>query len=456
MRSNEKDKEWLYYLAEARKEHLHVFDSAPFPNFVEFSSDTDIYLGDIYGETTIPAARSLFMQPSDDLEKQIVYTARLDNADEVLGIPTEPTDDTGELRFVMEPAAISTIDGTPITFPELLLWLALNVAPDDDTRNYLFKRGYNIPDSAFNGVRRGANVDATKVISPIDAATRRLFSTGDDKIKPEQLFSMEPIEVITRHAKGNLSAASLSMVVKTDADIDKPESEYLPSPRDRYWLDAIYTRAWNDGGEPVTIIKGADLLKIAGYSNPYAPSMKTTMGEALSTVLKLSATRIQIDTTNEHGAFDDVDREITLRPIINCGDVKVQQRKDGSYDFAIELSENLADSLPLLGFAIERKQFISFDTRFYEFKTVKRLTGEHRLMWHYILRRAMEKHSSSSIKFDTMFREIDLEDANSRKRGQMLVMLKKMLREKKDDGVIDYTWNKNGKKDYSVTVEIME
>lgn len=289
-----------------------------------------------------------------------------------------------------------------------------------------------------------------------DEVTRALFYRDAHAVEAIDYFKEdgEWITIPAGRVKGKAITTRIRIVNR--ASIDELESAYQLNAGDMFWHDAVYSIA-NDG---VAIIRGSDMLKTMGYKNPYRGEAASTMGAALQSVMKMNDTKVAIDTSGEAKAYPNVKRSYRLQSIID-GNIEVMELDGGQHDFEIRLNttgvSSPVEALPLATYARDKGQWLLTESAEMTFKTLRRVTLEHRVMWSYVLRRLKSKTAKKTIVFDTMFRNIGMADIDARKRGQMLTQLHKMLEERKADGKIkDFTWHRNerGRAEYSVEIRL--
>jgi hypothetical protein len=296
----------------------------------------------------------------------------------------------------------------------------------------------------------------SQLVIPNDAVTNALFEYGRNAIGPEQYH--DGLERSIMIPTGKDSSAELTIVNKQP--FDALIETYKLTPKHRFWLETAMSIAYNDGKEPVWEITGADLLKFNGWSNPYQKSAIPTMQDAYKCLDTMAyVLRLAIDTTNEQKRFDGLKSEYELRNVID-GKMRIRKFDDGTEDFALILNRAVGpdpiDAFILARYAVDKKQVVTMTRADMEFKTVKRLQIEHRMMWRYVWRRVCEQKTSNTIVFDTIFKNIGIDGITRQKRSQMLGVLHKMLKERRDQGTLTFEWNKKGNRDYSVTIRKTE
>lgn len=157
---------FLELAPQAVDDHLKFEDASIVPGFLSFVSDVDVYLG-LYKATL--KAGVYFLKDGEELNDALVYTLTFD-ADEMIhagdGLPYEETTDpkTGVTTRVykddgerepllfsakIEPIPVNSADvpvegGGYLTYLEYLAWLTMTTAPDDETRDAVFKSAYRV------------------------------------------------------------------------------------------------------------------------------------------------------------------------------------------------------------------------------------------------------------------------------------------------------------------------
>lgn len=272
-----------------------------------------------------------------------------------------------------------------------------------------------------------------------DAVTKAMFGRGEACIQPAAYFNQSMTRVNT--GKGGYS--NVMVQAPGNTAIDAPFSSYGLSDSDRYWLDAAYSLV--KGGN--TEFYGSDLLKMNNYKNPWAPSMRKTMNQALYAMMKMKSTLVTVDATNDRrgtkgAAGKIVNRSVGAKSVIEC-EIFIDEMNDGKNDFTVKLRPPEGSSDPIEAFALSNRaeadhQILKLSTGDSEFKTVKRIDGNEREMWRYVLRRIKEEAFRGTILVDTMFTELALDQqgksdaAIAKKRTRMIDALRKMLEEKSD------------------------
>ncbi len=288
-----------------------------------------------------------------------------------------------------------------------------------------------------------------------DKVSKAVFGRGKDHMEPSGYFT-EPDGAPTQLATGKGMSVGVSLASSFPLEADP--ATYMLSDVDRFWLDGLSSIAW-DGHIK---FKGSDILALMGYTRPRAEGCRETMREAYDSVVRLANTRISIDTTGEMRAFDGSAPQIVSEPVVNAY-TRLDMDDDGVMgDFSIELNVRNDDplsALPLARYALAKRQLLTFSRDDFRFDGL-RLSGEHRRMWMYVLRRLREKGTSNTIVFKTMFDEMGLEPDRS-KKSRMLLMLRKMLDARMGEKrlIKSYAWNtgsaRSSNEARSVTIEPM-
>ena len=269
------------------------------------------------------------------------------------------------------------------------------------------------------------------LLMPNDPLTKAMFGRGENHLSAYEYMSGSPRKVRTGK---NISA---TILLENDFEVTDAFEAYQLNDVDRFWLEAVCSIA----KEGHTEITGYDILKVSGFSNPYSKSMQKTMRGAFTSINKAVRTRILIDTTDEHEAYSkkrgvDIRQALTLNPIVDAK-VSIMSLADGSADFSIKLNvDETGDpisALPLARYATDKRQLISASCDDFDFKSIRRMTLEHRRMWRYVVRRITERGTSNTILFETMFKELSFESITRQKKSNLLEVLRTMLEERKDD-----------------------
>lgn len=271
-----------------------------------------------------------------------------------------------------------------------------------------------------------------------DTVTNALFGRDENAIQPAQYFGGKEnaIEIAT----GKKLSASLYLV--NDMSVEDAVEAYRLSPVDRFWLEGVCSMA-HDGTD---VIRGSDLLKFSGYKNPYQETSRGVMEQAIRSITKMRKLEVMIDTTKELSHYKGLSQAIDFKPIIDCN-YRLMRFDDGTSDFEIMLNVPKGgapiDALPLAVYASDKKQLLAAPREEMEFKTVKRLSLDHRVMWAYVLRRIETKGLSETLRFDTILKNTVDGEITRNKRFKMLRVLHSMLEERQADGKLTFEWIRN-------------
>ena len=289
----------------------------------------------------------------------------------------------------------------------------------------------------------------TTIWSPNDAVTKALMQRGGkQEILPYQYFGdyAKNIEIDT----GKNMQAKLTIIVGDKMSFDDLVETYRLGPIDQFWYESIASIAW-DGQ---AVIRGSDMMKLRGWKNPYQEHARKVMKQALRSASKMNSIKVIVDTTSERkGLYRNLAESYGSRAIVS-GEIDIMRFDDGTFDFEIRLNTTLDGTpfgaLPLAVYAKDKRQIVSASEEEMEFKTVKNLTLEHRMMWSYVMKRLREENTSNTILFDTIFKNIGLEDADRHKRWRMLKTLERMLDERESQGLLAYEWKPKGENKVSI------
>lgn len=279
--------------------------------------------------------------------------------------------------------------------------------------------------------REPSEVRTRTLTLPNDPITKAMFGRGENHITPADYMNGIPRKIRTGK---NLST---TVLIQNDFDITEACEAYQLNDMDRFWLETVCSIA-KDGH---TSISGYDLLKVNGFKNPHSKGMRNTMRQALDSVVKAASIWVTIDTSEEDHAYaksvgTELNSGIVMKRIVSA-DISLLDLANGAPDFRISLlTDDTGDpisALPLARYASNKRQLISAVSDDFDFKTIKRMTFEHKRMWRYVVRRISEKGTSNTILFETMFRELCLEGITRQKRSSLIDVLRTMLAERRDD-----------------------
>lgn len=149
---------FLELAPKAVDEHLEFQKDPIVPGFVSFVSDVDVYLG-IYRRTV--HAGMYMIKNGEEINEARLYMLSFDadellhagdgleydeTTDEATGVTTReykaPDNEPVTFSATIEP--IPTKGGEWLTYLEYLAWLAMTVAPDDETRDAIFNSAYHV------------------------------------------------------------------------------------------------------------------------------------------------------------------------------------------------------------------------------------------------------------------------------------------------------------------------
>lgn len=232
-------------------------------------------------------------------------------------------------------------------------------------------------------------------------------------------------------------------------------------------LDAIGSLVVTNGQ---AVIRGADILRQVGITNPDQRGQRSTVGEYAKTVSKLMTSLISIDTTDRARRVDpSVLEEITLRPFV-CGEMRLQKKAnpDGgeeTCDFELVLTppnpDSLCSALPLLEHAKGLKQVVRVPRSVYDLPSGR--GRNQRLIRDYLARRIGEKGTSDVIKLDAICTAVGVDPSDANGRSRVCKTAEALLKEIQmlEDGpggrrVTGYKKQKNGRRVESFVVDTEE
>lgn len=241
--------------------------------------------------------------------------------------------------------------------------------------------------------------------------TNAIFERGRSGIGPAAYFSDDP----TSLSAGNGGEVLVTVAAPDGTNIDAPADTYQPSDRTRFWLDPLYTLAY-EGHDEIT---GSDLLKQNGISNPYSATSQGAMRDALENILRATLTVVSIDVTNEKRKTRRgnavVSGSVRLKPLVSADiDLDTLTTDDGDIvrDFTVRLKYrggDVGEALPVAQYERSRGMFTQVSASDVTFTGI-RLTTDDRQMWRYVLRRIKARKQSDTILFETMWRDLEIQD----------------------------------------------
>lgn len=299
--------------------------------------------------------------------------------------------------------------------------------------------------------RKVHNVRTTRQVALIDPLTNAITDNSNGAITPADYFTDQGREIDT----GGGGVALLDIRASDDADIDDVTT-YAADNQTRYWLDHLYPLVLDSAGNGYEV-HGSELLRHAGFKNPYDKKQEPVMSNAFTNILKAMHTLIRIDVTrekrNKRGNNRHLIESTELLPIVGGTMTVDRYEEDGEEvrDFTItvkpNIGEDVIDKLPLAKYAQARGMLTNYTQDEIIFPGIRQ-TLDDRRMWAYVLRRIKTKGLSGTIKFETMWKDLQVDEGLSKnarrmKRSRMLGKLEKMLDQKKGDLFLSWTWKKD-------------
>lgn len=299
--------------------------------------------------------------------------------------------------------------------------------------------------------RKVHNVRTTRQVALIDPLTNAITDSSNGAITPADYFTDQGREIDT----GSGGVALLDIRASDDADIDDVTT-YAADNQTRYWLDHLYPLVLDAAANGYEV-HGSELLRHAGFKNPYDKKQEPVMRNAAKNIDKALKTRIGIDVTREkrkrRGDHKGLIESIELRPLVD-GIMTIDRYDDDGEevrDFTItvkpRVGEEVIDALPLAKYAQACGMLTNFTQDEITFSGIRQ-TLDDRRMWAYVLRRIKTKGLSGTIKFETMWKDLQVDEGPSKesrrkKRARMLGKLEKMLDQKKGELFASWTWKKD-------------
>lgn len=357
-----------------------------------------------------------------------------------------------ELKFRFVPLKVSEDRKQPLTFEEVAIWLAIDDAKesgDKDLALAIFKRAY--------GQKQRRERKEETVTKSIVMGNTKVEKTifGDVPLAqriPVERYTGEDVEV-------DLNSGPASLALKHDGldNMEKAErAEAQLGSVQRFWLTSL-TSCVVDNPEKRRVY-GSDMLKRVGYKKPLRPESASTMEEAARAITELTHISMWLDTTAEARAYEGSGRtieRITDTRIVN-GMVSVERYEDGTVDFYVDLTptdgRNTVSSLPLYGYASDKRQLLQLDSSIYEFKGLKKVTAEQRRAVDYICRQVFSNGLSNNIRLDTLMERCDIPSTKD-KRYNLCKALDKILTCLVEGGIFrEWHWTYDGRKRHGIAI----
>ena len=266
------------------------------------------------------------------------------------------------------------------------------------------------------------------------------WDNGDSKGIDGIEFGRE-LAIKTNGRKSGL--ARMRVAAPQSADIMAHPSSYQMGAIDQYFLDAAATLVF-DGRK---IISCSQLLKLCGFSNPYAANMAKTREYALKACKKARFMPIFLDVTDSECKWrgDYQVSRSTITTTLAKWDIKetyVEGEEDAVKDFELLCSGAPEEVMPLAAISREWEMITRISIESEKFHTVKASISD-KLAWRYIVKQVYASGISNTIRFDTMFRDLDLDNIDGeqrsmgpydvkRRRDRVIAKIEKMLDEKCD------------------------
>lgn len=272
------------------------------------------------------------------------------------------------------------------------------------------------------------------------------FSAADYWVGPDskEIGGVQFGRELSIKTHGEKGRALMRVAAPPTADIMSHPSTYQIGARDQYFLDAAATLVF-DGRKNISC---AQLLKLCGFSNPYAENMAKTREYALNACKKARFLPICLDVTDSECKWQgkyQVSRSTIITTLAKW-DIKetyVEGEENAVKDFEIICTGSPEEIMPLAAISREWEMITRISIEQEKFKTVKTSMAD-KLAWRYIVKQVYASGMSNTIKFETMFRDLDLDNIDEeersmspyevkRRRERVIAKLGKMLKEKCDE-----------------------
>ena len=442
-------KEYAEYLIMSRERHIK-FQAGIVPRFQTILLNEDVSLP-LWGKTLRAGGYQMrlpeegthisdvgeeyswlwnIVPDAESLHRIVEQAERENDRGEPIGWDdtAEAQDEPEPVRFKMNLVRVDVVEDRPLTFFELLAWLGIHDADNEgDTAlaDRIFYLSYGQhrdggdtrrPRARKSDYARkdGRNVTSTSITMSTGPLTNALMARNDGSITAGEYFNETAVKVNT----GSGGYVLLDVRASDNTDIDAAYREYRLNDRDRFWLDALYTIAIDQGK---TTIEGSEILRNRGYANSYAQSAAATMADALKTINKATTTRVGIDVTqekrNKRKGHARLVSSTRLQPVVNATyDLDTYEELDENgrkivKDFTVNLqTADPIDALPLAKYERARGMLTTATANDFTFEGLSNYTTDDRQMWSYVLRVIKSKKLSGTILFETMWRNLELRE----------------------------------------------
>jgi len=458
---------FLELAPKAVDEHLK-FDSNSFvPGFLSFVSDTDVHVG-LY-RIKLPAG-VYFLKGGDEITEARIYTLTFD-ADELVhlgdNLPYEettdengmttraykaPDDNREPLSFSAKIEPIPTKDGEYLTYLEYAAWLAIEVAPDQETRNAIFNSAYHVTREEEATRDEPPKQDGGKPTWRHDPVTKLAQSLSNPALYGEfGTISLDVAGKADRKKKREVLTAVALEYIGDDEDVklSRPVSEFDLQVLNGYIAQVAAGRS---------MFTATDVFEaVTGSSKP----TKKQAQEITESIDRMRFNKLTVDMTQEAEAHHLVDPE-TGKPWKNW---KVETMLVP----ADKITMTSTNGRVVEGYVSTREpvvytharmtnQIVSYPLRYLDTRDAGSNTQQNLIIRAYLLKRILQAQKNPrmkpTVKYSTIYEKTGVDKSNKTVRKRANDYIEALLRIWVEMGLISkYTIEKEARQISKVTFE---
>ena len=409
----------------AVNEHVDFETNSIVPGFVSFKCDTDVYLG-LYRFTL--NAGVYFLQGGEEITQARIYMMTFDEEELAHvgdGLPyEETTDDNGNtMRTYRDPVSFSaklepipTKDGEFLTYLEYAAWLAMTVAPDDATRDAIFKSAYNVPSEDDTQGDELPKQDGDKPMWRHDPITKLAQNLSNPDIYDELGILLNVSGKADRIKKRTVQTAVSLQYIGDDDDVT------LSRPISEFDL-LVFEGCISQIAAGRTMFTATDVFESAtGGKNP----SKKQLNEFTESIDRMRFNKLTIDMTQEAEAHNLVDPE-TGEPwkswkvetlLLPADKITMKSPNGRTVEGYVSTKEPV-----VFTHARMTKQMVSYPKHYLETKDAGSNTPTNLIIRSYLLKRILQAQKNPrmkpTIKYSTIYEKagVDKNNRTVRKRA---------------------------------------
>ena len=452
---------FLELAPKAVDEHLNFEANSIVPGFVNFVSDVDVYLG-LYRFTL--HAGAYFLKGGEEITEARVYMMTFD-PDEIAhvgdGLPYEETtdEDGNTMRAYHDPVSFSaklepipTKDGEYLTYLEYAAWLAMTVAPDDDTRDAIFNSAYNVTHEEEVKREEPPKQDGAKPTWRHDPITKLAQSLSNPALYGEfGTITLDVAGKADRKRKREVQTAVALEYIGDDEDVrlSRPLSEFDLQVLNGYIAQVAAGR---------TMFTTTDVFEaVTGSGKP----TKKQVQEFTESIDRMRFNKLTVDMTQEAEAHNLVDPE-TGKPwkswkvetmLVPADKITMTSPNGRVVEGYVSTREPVVYT-----HARMTNQIVSYPLRYLETRDAGSNTQQNLIMRAYLLKRILQAQKNPrmkrTIKYSTIYEKAGVDKGNKTARKRANDYIEGCLKIWVDMGLITrFTIEKEARQISKVTVE---